>query len=97
LAGFCTNVAEITSLLLIYRSIFLLNFNCSEEVSSGSLRSSHDGETVEKNNENKDDDPPIDPVMLKYMEMIKLRRETENQVHNLTCNQFAGTLKSPIK
>ena len=58
---------------------------CSEESSGdNSLRSGHDGETVEVNNDNNDvndQDPPIDPVMLKYMEMIKQRRETENKVY----------------
>ena len=47
-----------------------------------SLKSTHEDETAEKK-DNKDDDPPIDPVMLKYMEMIKQRRETDNKVHNV--------------
>ena len=54
-------------------------FNSSERISGGnSLRSNNDGEVVEHN----DNDPPIDPVMLKYMEMIKDRRATENKVQS---------------
>lgn len=42
--------------------------------------SDRDSNAVEGNDENDEQDPPIDPVMLKYMEMIKQRREAENKV-----------------
>lgn len=43
--------------------------------------SGHDSNAVEENGENNDQDPPIDPMMLKYMEMIQQRREAENKVY----------------
>lgn len=51
---------------------------CSEGIcDEKSLKRSDDGESYRKNS---DKGPSIDPVMLKYMEMIKERRETENVV-----------------
>ena len=42
--------------------------------------SDRDSNAIEGNDEDDEQDPPIDPVMLKYMEMIKQRREADNKV-----------------
>ncbi|XP_028401807.1 oral-facial-digital syndrome 1 protein homolog [Dendronephthya gigantea] len=51
----------------------------SEDISSNGYRSSHEASVVEENVENNENDPPIDPVMLQYMEMIKQQRESEKK------------------